>query len=89
MGECLAAPFSFATKCAKERGKPCPALREFGLTDQSILTGDRQRAAELIAQRSWGFLHLEAELLPAQKVERSETLRFARPPAGHGGRWPE
>ncbi len=50
------------------------ALREFGLTDQRIFTGDRKRAAELIAQEL-GISHLEAGLLPAQKVELLEKLR--------------
>ena len=50
------------------------ALRAFGLTDQRIFTGDRKRAAELIAQQV-GISHLEAGLLPAQKVELLERLR--------------
>jgi HflK protein len=50
------------------------ALRELGLTDQRIFTGDRQRAAEWIA-RELGISHLEAGLLPAQKVELLEKLR--------------
>jgi Cu+-exporting ATPase len=50
------------------------ALREFGLTDQRIFTGDRKRAAELIAHEL-GIAHLEAGLLPAQKVELLEKLR--------------
>ena len=50
------------------------ALRKFGLTDQRIFTGDRKRAAELIAQQL-GIAHLEAGLLPAQKVELLEKLR--------------
>ena len=37
------------------------ALRAFGLTDQRIFTGDRKRAAELIAQQL-GISHLEAGL---------------------------
>src|SRR6202042_1016562 len=49
-------------------------LRAFGLTDQRIFTGDRKRAAELVAQQL-GISHLEAGLLPAQKVELLEKLR--------------
>jgi HflK protein len=50
------------------------ALRVLGLTDQRIFTGDRKRAAELVAQQL-GISHLEAGLLPAQKVEILERLR--------------
>ena len=50
------------------------ALRELGLNDQRIFTGDRKRAAELIAHEV-GISHLEAGLLPAQKVELLERLR--------------
>ena len=49
------------------------ALRELGLNDQRIFTGDRKRAAELIAHEV-GISHLEAGLLPAQKVELLEKL---------------
>jgi HflK protein len=50
------------------------ALRDLGLTDQRIFTGDRKRAAEWIA-RELEIAHLEAGLLPAQKVELLEKLR--------------
>jgi Cu+-exporting ATPase len=50
------------------------ALRELGLNDQRIFTGDRKRAGELIAHEV-GISHLEAGLLPAQKVELLEKLR--------------
>ena len=60
------------------------ALREFGLIDQRIFTGDRRRAAELIAQQL-GISHLEAGVLPAQKVELLEKLRAeGRKPAMAG-----
>ena len=49
------------------------ALREMGLEDQRILTGDRQRVAEYVA-REVGVTHVEAGLLPAQKVERIQAL---------------
>jgi P-type Cu+ transporter len=49
-------------------------LRELGLNDQRIFTGDRKRAAELIAHEV-RISHLEAGLLPAQKVELLEKLR--------------
>ena len=52
-------------------------LRELGLDDQIILTGDRKRAAEVIA-REVGISHVEAELLPAQKLERIQALTTPR-----------
>ncbi len=48
-------------------------LRELSLGDQIILTGDRKRAADVIA-REIGISHVEAELLPAQKLERIQAL---------------
>ena len=48
-------------------------LRELGLEDHIILTGDRKRAAEVIA-REVGISHVEADLLPAQKLERIQAL---------------
>jgi Cu+-exporting ATPase len=51
-------------------------LRELGLEDCIILTGDRQRAAEVIA-REVGVSHVEADLLPAQKLERIQALTAA------------
>jgi HflK protein len=50
------------------------ALRESGLTDQRIFTGDRRRAANVIAQEL-GIAHIEFGLLPAQKVEQIEKLQ--------------
>jgi P-type Cu+ transporter len=59
-------------------------LRGLGLDDQRILTGDRQRASEFIA-REVGITQVEAELLPAQKVERIRSLLSAgRYPAMFG-----
>jgi len=48
-------------------------LRELGFKEQIILTGDRKRAAEVIA-REVGVTHVEADLLPAQKFERIQAL---------------
>jgi len=60
------------------------ALRHAGLTDQRIFTGDRRRAANAIAQEL-GITHLEAGLLPAQKVEQIEKLQAqGRKPAMAG-----
>jgi Cu+-exporting ATPase len=56
-------------------------LRDLGLGDQIILTGDRKRSAEVIAREA-GISHVEADLLPAQKLERVQTLTsFGRHPA--------
>jgi P-type Cu+ transporter len=49
------------------------ALRELGIEDQRILTGDRKPAADQIAREA-GIGHVEAGLLPAQKVERIQAL---------------
>jgi len=51
-------------------------LRELGLEDHIILTGDRRRAAEVIA-REVGVARVEADLLPAQKLERVQALAAA------------
>lgn len=48
-------------------------LRKFGLNDLRILTGDRLRASQVIAQLA-GIQQVEAELLPAQKAERVRQL---------------
>ncbi|HXM10164.1 MAG TPA: FtsH protease activity modulator HflK [Terriglobales bacterium] len=49
------------------------SLREAGLGDQRILTGDRSRVAEYVAHEV-GVTQVEAGLLPAQKVERIQAL---------------
>jgi HflK protein len=48
-------------------------LRELGLQDQRLLTGDRKRVADVIA-REVGITQVESGLLPAQKVERIQAL---------------
>jgi HflK protein len=48
-------------------------LRDLGLEDQRILTGDRKQAAEFVA-REVGITQVDAGLLPAQKVERIQAL---------------
>ena len=50
------------------------ALRQAGYTDQRMFTGDRRRAANVIAQEL-GITQVEAGLLPAQKVEQIEKLQ--------------
>jgi Cu+-exporting ATPase len=49
------------------------ALRELGIENQIILTGDRRRAAEAIA-RETGIGQVEAELLPEDKLARVRAL---------------
>jgi Cu+-exporting ATPase len=51
-------------------------LRAVGFQEQIILTGDRRRAAEVIA-REVGVTRVEADLLPAQKLERVQALTSA------------
>jgi Cu+-exporting ATPase len=48
-------------------------LEHLGITHQIMLTGDRRRAAEVIA-REIGIPNVEAELLPEQKLERIRSL---------------
>ena len=48
-------------------------LRALGITNQVVLTGDRRRAAEVIAHEI-GIPSVEAELLPEQKLERIREL---------------
>jgi HflK protein len=48
-------------------------LRDLGLEDQRIWTGDRQRAGEYVA-REVGIAQVDSGLLPAQKVERVQAL---------------
>ena len=45
------------------------ALEHLGIAPLSMLTGDRRRAAEAIA-RETGIPHVDAELLPEQKLDR-------------------
>ena len=45
------------------------ALEHMGIAPLSMLTGDRRRAAEAIA-RETGIPHVDAELLPEQKLDR-------------------
>lgn len=48
-------------------------LQQMGITYQVMLTGDRRRAAEVIA-REIGIPNVEAELLPEQKLDRVRQL---------------
>jgi Cu+-exporting ATPase len=48
-------------------------LRQMGIAHQVMLTGDRRRAAEVIA-REIGIPNVEAELLPEHKLDRIRQL---------------
>jgi Cu+-exporting ATPase len=48
-------------------------LQQMGITHQVMLTGDRRRAAEVMA-REIGIHNVEAELLPEQKLDRVRQL---------------
>jgi Cu+-exporting ATPase len=48
-------------------------LRDLGLTDQRLLTGDNRRAAEVIAREA-GIIEVQSEMLPAEKVAAVKTL---------------
>ncbi|MGI8744341.1 MAG: FtsH protease activity modulator HflK [Bryobacteraceae bacterium] len=56
---------------------------QLGITRKVMLTGDRRRAAEVIAREA-GISELEAELLPEQKVERIRALMSQGPVAMAG-----
>jgi Cu+-exporting ATPase len=72
-GEHLAGAILLRDQIRRGLGEALTGLRELGLADQIILTGDRNRTAEVIA-REVGILHVEADLLPAQKLERIQAL---------------
>jgi Cu+-exporting ATPase len=72
-GKKLAGAILFRDQVREGVPEALAALREMGLDDQRILTGDRQRVAEYVA-REVGVMHVEAGLLPAQKVERIQAL---------------
>jgi HflK protein len=72
-GKKLAGAILFRDQVREGARDALAALREMGLDDQRILTGDRQRVAEYVA-REVGVTHVEAGLLPAEKVERIQAL---------------
>ena len=49
-------------------------IEHLGITNIILLTGDRRRAAEAMA-REVGISHVEAELLPEQKLDRVRQLQ--------------
>ncbi len=58
----------------RESARPTLArLKELGVKDLVMLTGDNERTAQAIAKRV-GLTHVHADLLPDQKVEAIERL---------------
>jgi len=53
--------------------KAIEELKQLGITNQVMLTGDRRRAAEAIGREA-GIPSVEAELLPEQKLDRVRQL---------------
>lgn len=51
------------------------AIEDLGVTNVVLLTGDRRKAADAIA-REVGIAHVEAELLPEQKLDRIRQLQI-------------
>jgi Cu+-exporting ATPase len=72
-GQHLAGAILLRDKIRHGVAEALAGLRELGLEDYLILTGDRRRAAEVIA-REIGVSQVESELLPEQKVERIRAL---------------
>ena len=72
-GNQLAGAILFRDRVREGASEALAALRGLGLEDQRMLTGDRKRAAELVA-REVGITQVEAGLLPAQKVDRIQSL---------------
>jgi Cu+-exporting ATPase len=69
----------------REGVEPCIAgLRELEISHISMLTGDRRRAAEVIARQA-GISEVEAELLPEQKLERIRQMAAAGRSVGMAG----
>ena len=51
------------------------AIEDLGVANVVLLTGDRRKAADAIA-REVGIAHVEAELLPEQKLDRIRQLQI-------------
>ena len=75
-GQCLVGAILLRDQIRRGVAEALAGLRELGLEDYIILTGDRQRAAQVMA-REVGVSHVEADLLPAQKLERIQALSAA------------
>jgi len=71
---CPAGAIVFADRLREEARETIARLARMGLRDTWMLTGDRERVAQRIAAEA-GIRTVEAELLPAQKVEALGRLR--------------
>jgi HflK protein len=72
-GTNLAGAILFRDRVREGVEEALSTLRDLGIDDLRILTGDRKRSAEFVA-REVGIAQIEAELLPAQKIERVQAL---------------
>jgi len=75
-GQRLVGAILFRDQVREGAAEALTALRDLGYEDQRILTGDRKRVAEYVAQEV-GVTQVEACLLPVQKVERIQALLAA------------
>jgi HflK protein len=72
-GERLAGAILLRDRIREGIAEAVAQLRAMGIDRQVMLTGDRRRAAEVIA-REIGIPEVEAELLPEQKLERVRQM---------------
>lgn len=72
----LACAFTLTDLPRKEAVQALELLRDMGITDFAMLTGDAQGASEKVAH-PLGITNVFAQLLPEQKSERLATLRSA------------
>ena len=68
-GDRLAGAILLRDRVREGAAQAIHSLEHLGIAPLAMLTGDRRRAAEAIA-RETGIAHVEAELLPEQKLER-------------------
>ncbi len=72
-GDSLAGAILFRDRLREGVTEAIAALERAGISRRLMLTGDRKRAAEVIARHA-GIPEFEAELLPEQKVEAIRRL---------------
>lgn len=70
-----------ADEIKEDAAEAVNGLREAGVQDIVMLTGDRKRTAEYIAGKL-GITHVYAELLPGDKVDRMEELLLQKSEKG-------
>ncbi|PYT19999.1 MAG: hypothetical protein DMG57_43580 [Acidobacteria bacterium] len=75
-GDQLAGAIFLRDAMREGAGEASRAIRGLGIEKQIILTGDRRRAAEVMAREA-GISEVEAELLPEKKLERIRALASA------------